>query len=218
MLRAFEPFPFKNFESSREVVRKIREVIMCSGGINITTDEEQTMLYEISSGLHGDVNTGIFVEFGSYCGSSATIIGAGLKEARSNLPLITIDVYAHDDVPGSKFITNNRFYIGRYIFRDLGLSNYVCQVAFDDVRFFETFLMGFPVQFVFLDSDHGYEGVLRQLNLIMPKVVRGGWCVIHDYREKYQDRVVKAINEFIDTTDFEMSVFQMSGTVCIQKQ
>lgn len=49
--------------------------------------------------------------------------------------------------------------------------------------------------FVFIDADHGYEGVKADINLWAPKVRERGWLGGHDYHAKRWPGVVKAVDE-----------------------
>ena len=62
---------------------------------------------------------------------------------------------------------------------------------------------------VYLDSDHGYENVARELEICRKKVKIGGIIAGHDYvtgqwlkRERYG--VVEAVNEFCHKYNWEM--------------
>lgn len=49
--------------------------------------------------------------------------------------------------------------------------------------------------FVYIDGDHSYEGVLRDINSAYPKVKRGGWIMGHDYCPLFHG-VMEAADEF----------------------
>ena len=53
----------------------------------------------------------------------------------------------------------------------------------------------------------------------MPRLLDDGWIVIHDYknREKYLKSVVRAANEWLDTTDFEVLVYHEASSLYIKK-
>ena len=51
------------------------------------------------------------------------------------------------------------------------------------------------MDFVFIDADHRYEAVARDLNHWWPKVRRGGIFCGHDYKVKFGCGVVQAVNE-----------------------
>ncbi|MDA1120875.1 MAG: class I SAM-dependent methyltransferase [Bacteroidetes bacterium] len=57
--------------------------------------------------------------------------------------------------------------------------------------------------FVYLDANHSYEGVLRDLNAWTPKLKKGAIMAGHDYNELYG--VKKAVNFFCDSMNFKVN-------------
>jgi hypothetical protein len=51
------------------------------------------------------------------------------------------------------------------------------------------------LDFVFIDGDHSYEGVRRDIEAWMPKVKPGGWLTGHDYGNKPDGGVRKAVDQ-----------------------
>jgi len=51
------------------------------------------------------------------------------------------------------------------------------------------------LDFIFIDGDHSYEGVQRDLLAWMPKVKPGGWLMGHDYGNKPDGGVKRAVDE-----------------------
>lgn len=51
------------------------------------------------------------------------------------------------------------------------------------------------LDFVFIDGDHSYEGVVRDIKVWKPKVKLGGWVMGHDYGNKPDGGVKRAVDE-----------------------
>jgi hypothetical protein len=51
------------------------------------------------------------------------------------------------------------------------------------------------VDLIFIDGDHSYDGVRRDLLAWWPKVKRGGWLGGHDYAHPNQGEVKRAVDE-----------------------
>lgn len=51
---------------------------------------------------------------------------------------------------------------------------------------------------VFLDGDHGYEAVSKDIRAWWPKIAPGGWLGGHDYRSDMGFGVVEAVEEWAD--------------------
>ncbi len=51
------------------------------------------------------------------------------------------------------------------------------------------------LNYVFIDGDHSYEGVCRDINLWYPKVKKGGWIGGHDWESKRHPAVSRAVRD-----------------------
>jgi len=57
------------------------------------------------------------------------------------------------------------------------------------------FIADGSLDFVFIDGDHAYEGVKRDIAAWLPKVKPGGWLTGHDYGNKPDGGVRRAVDE-----------------------
>lgn len=64
---------------------------------------------------------------------------------------------------------------------------------------------------VYIDADHSYEAVKKDLNLSYLKVKNGGYIMGHDYTEKMFPGVVKAVNEFCSEKNLEIFFLTRDG-------
>jgi predicted O-methyltransferase YrrM len=60
-------------------------------------------------------------------------------------------------------------------------------------------LSGQPVDFLFIDGDHSFEGVKQDWEMYSPLVRAGGLVVFHDVAGNYEDTQVKAFWDTIKT-------------------
>ena len=51
------------------------------------------------------------------------------------------------------------------------------------------------IDFIFIDADHEYDGVIQDIKIWYPKVKKGGVIAGHDYTE-YFSGVIKAVKEY----------------------
>lgn len=122
------------------------------------------------------------VELGSFWGMSALATGTGL--ARNGGSLICIDAW-----PGAW--EGNRPTFIRNINRAPELPIQWLHVdSLEAARLFDDE----SLDLVFMDSDHTYEHVIKEIRLWLPKVKLGGILCGHDYDET-QPGVVKAVDE-----------------------
>ena len=61
------------------------------------------------------------------------------------------------------------------------------------------------IAFAFLDGDF-YESIRDSLKLVVPKMVRGGVLVVHDYTNPALPGVSKAVDEFTQGKKFDFEI------------
>lgn len=65
--------------------------------------------------------------------------------------------------------------------------------------------------FVYIDSDHRYEAVKKDLNDWLPKLKENGIIALHDYVDAYGFGVIKAVDECIAEQGLEVILFNDAG-------
>lgn len=83
------------------------------------------------------------------------------------------------------------------------------------------------LDYVYIDADHSYEGMKRDLKLIQPKLKPDGYLMGHDYEMNFAKAkipwkfgVQQAVDEFCQETDFQLLAKGMDGCVsfCLQRR
>lgn len=70
------------------------------------------------------------------------------------------------------------------------------------------------ISFALLDGDY-YESIKTSLNLVAPKLSRGGKIIVHDYRNSALPGSAKAVNEFLENNpDYKLRL--ASGLAIIE--
>jgi len=64
------------------------------------------------------------------------------------------------------------------------------------------------IDFVYIDGDHSYDGVKKDIDLYYPKVKSGGIIGGHDFRAD-ESGVAKAVLEFVDKNNLKLQGFKM---------
>ena len=56
--------------------------------------------------------------------------------------------------------------------------------------------------FVYIDAQHTYEALMRDIGNYLPKIKRGGWIGGHDYSNSFTG-VIKAVDEIFGRPDYK---------------
>jgi len=138
------------------------------------TNREATILHKLAS--QARKSGGVIAEVGSWKGKSTICLATGSQENHK------IKVYAIDHHVGSeehqkdgKIWTFEEF---KKNIKDAKVEDVVLPVlktSEDAAKDFDQ-----PIELIFIDGDHSYEGVKRDFELWYPKVVEGGVIAFHD--------------------------------------
>lgn len=132
------------------------------------TDEEKISLLHLSKSARG-----IFVEIGSYLGSSSCFIAEGIQQSGKKSRLFCIDTWRNDAMSEGnrdtymKFLSNTKQY--KNVISPLRGWSYEVAENFDK-----------KVDFIFIDGDHSYEGVKKDIDLWIPKLNPNALVILHD--------------------------------------
>ena len=115
--------------------------------------------------------------------------------------LYLIDAWANESYKSHKQIVTDRFK------KEISLEQVIICQGFSTVEL-EKFEDGF-FDWVYLDSDHTYENVAKELEICRRKVKAGGIIAGHDYvtgqwLKKQRYGVIEAVNEFCIKSNWEM--------------
>lgn len=184
--------PLRN-EPSQEYIRSIVPLIKrCQALEQILSIPTRLTLCErmlLCSLARKISDHGVIVEIGSFLGASSCFLAEGSKEKRATV--YCIDTWMNDAMSQAKsdtfreFSTNCSMY-GKRIVPLRGFSDDVAKGFFH------------PIDLLFIDGDHSYEGCNRDIKAWLPKVRNGAVVVFHDYgwAEGVQRAVTEAIKPF----------------------
>lgn len=134
---------------------------------HLTSEEKITLLSLACS------SEGIFVEIGSYLGSSSCFIAEGIQQSGKKSHLFCIDTWQNDAMSEGnrdtykQFLSNTKEY--KNIISPLRGWSYDVAKSFDK-----------KIDFIFIDGDHSYKGVKKDVDLWIPKLNPGAIVVMHD--------------------------------------
>ena len=135
-----------------------------------------------------------FVEVGSWKGKSATYLAVEIINSNKNIILDCVDTWKgsaeHVD---DEYIKSNSLY-ELFIKNTSSLSSVINPIRMDSVSASKIYKDN-SIDFVFIDANHEYDYVKKDIEAWFPKVKVGGIIAGHDYRNGWKD-VDKAVNEF----------------------
>ena len=153
------------------------------------TAEERELLYEAARTL---AFGGVITEVGSYLGASACFLASGGMDQISRL--YCIDTWENDAMSEGKWSTFDAFHQNTSPFKNVivplrGKSSEMAK------------LLNEPIDLLFIDGDHSYEGVTVDLKAYLPKVKSGGMLLLHDWG--WAEGVQRAIHEIVKPIEID---------------
>ena len=148
--------------------------------------EEGKVLFDMTKGLP---EGSLVVEIGSYEGKSSSVLASVADN--NNFRLICVDPLVHDPNMGVPVTSKTRAIFKKSI---LGVFKNVSWLAMTANEAAEKVTK--KIDFLFIDGDHTYEGVMDDYKNWLPKL-RSGCCVtLHDYNNVHFWGVEKAFKEY----------------------
>lgn len=155
----------------------------------------------------------VFVEVGAYLGRSSVYLASRIQRAGKRIRVYVVDLWDgwfYDDFHRQTPMPESSDVFWHFVrnVRRVGVEDVLFPLRMASEKASSLFEDG-TVDFVFLDGDHGYESVRRDLRCWFPKVKRCGLLGGHDYvREEYPG-VRRAVDEFLAEQELP---FQIVGT------
>jgi predicted O-methyltransferase YrrM len=132
---------------------------------------------------------GVIVEIGSYRGRSAAYMAAACQD---DTRIFCIDVWSNPD--GKKFVsTEADLRLLQENLKSLKLDKFVTTIQAASVDAAKNWKI--PIDLLFIDGDHSYEGVKTDYLTWSPFVHKGGVIAFHDYHPVNWPGIKKFIDE-----------------------
>jgi MMP 1-O-methyltransferase len=161
-------------------------------------------------------DNGVFVELGAWKGKSTAYMGKILKEnGRTGIKFYSIDNFeASESAPFMlKMLEEMKTPLFKEYHNNLiacGVAEFVNPIVSDSASASENFNDG-AVSFCFIDADHAYEPVKKDLESWYPKMINGGLFAGHDYTNA--KGVKKAVDEFTEKHSLTLSFYRNSWII-----
>jgi len=139
-------------------------------------------------------NNAIFVEIGVWKGHSVLYLAERVKELKKNIKIYAIDTFEGSEEHQESELIKQGLLYETYLHNIEPLKEYITTIqgSSHDVH---TQFENESIDFLFIDADHSYEAVKKDLKLWYPKVKKGGIISGHDYMW-IDARVKRAVDEF----------------------
>lgn len=175
----------------------------------------------ISEGMFGSYNlykmavelcpeNGIMVELGSWTGESMAFLTVEAINSGKSINLYSVDAFMgniHSGTVGTGFPQWDKY--KQNLQPVWGKFTPIKGLSWDVADQFEDG----SVDFVFIDADHTYEGVNKDIDAWLPKMKSGGLFAGHDYDSAKS--VKKAVMEFAERTGWEYETGENSWWIII---
>lgn len=139
------------------------------------TREEGELLYRLARQYTG---RGVIVEIGSFKGRSTIWLAKG-SEAGAGVPVYAIDPHTgseeHQAIAGGQVWTYDEFLANLH---RAGVEELVHPLVTTSAQAATSFRL--PVELLFIDGNHCYEAVRQDFDLWFPKLIEGGYLLMHD--------------------------------------
>jgi predicted O-methyltransferase YrrM len=136
----------------------------------------------------------VFVEIGTYKGQSAVFMVEKIKELKKNIKFYTIDLFVNPQGYENDADVKSGTLLQKYYQNIEPVKDYINTIIGDSTKVHEQF-ENESLDFVFIDGDHSYKGVKKDLAGWFPKIKKGGIMAGHDYNE-LSCGVRQAVDEF----------------------
>lgn len=131
---------------------------------------EEKRLYQAASIVH----KGVIVEVGSYYGRSTVCMAQGIREKANQSHIWAVDTWRNENIP----VNTKQDIYGAFL---KNINEY--QDIVTPLRGFSKDVAGSwnkPIDLLFIDGDHSFDGCFTDINAWVPFVRRGGVVMFHD--------------------------------------
>jgi predicted O-methyltransferase YrrM len=168
---------------------RLDEIVARLGIEGWCTAAERALLYRLAR--HGP-GAGAIVEVGSWKGLSTIFLAAGSRAAGRE-PVRAVDSFRGSPLVPDSLATGTLDEFRRNLV-DAGVADHVEVVVADSTRAGAEW-QGGPVRLLYLDANHDYEAVARDLAAWQPWVMPGGVVAFHDAIEPTWPGVGQVLDE-----------------------
>ena len=149
------------------------------------------------------------VEIGSYCGGSTVVIGRAAARRNPAVKLYAIEPFAFHE---ARYQYDFEALFDRNV-GEWGVAANVVKVRKTSEK--AALDWDGEIDFLYIDGDHRYEAVARDIRNFVPFVRAGGLFAFHDYKSAGKEGVRRAVDELV--MRHYSPVFMVGSLICFEK-
>lgn len=159
------------------------------------------IIYKMAINRVKDDQSSNFVELGVWFGQSLCYAGVEIINSGKNIKLYGVDSFLRGDQPSPDAEEDPERYSEALRFTD-PVKDVVTILKGNTHKVYEQF-PDESIDFLFIDANHTYEDVMKDLQYWYPKIKKGGLVCGHDYEHPWPG-LIKAVDEFFGKENFEV--------------
>lgn len=143
-----------------------------------------------------------FVEIGAWQGSSTAYMAVEIINSNKNIKFDVVDAWNRFAIDGLHVFDSNRYpddFVYQLFLENMKPVRHVINPIRADSAAASLGYANESLDFIFIDADHSYEAVTRDLQSWFPKLKKGGHIAGHDYVD--DERVRNAVRDFFNLDD-----------------
>jgi cephalosporin hydroxylase len=139
-----------------------------------------------------------FVEIGSFKGGSAAFMAVEIINSGKNIKFDCIDLWSDFWDSDSKDLKNNTIYLNMYetFLNNIKPVSHIINPIRSDSHLASSLYNDNSLNFVYIDANHHYDYIKKDLQLWYPKIKKGGIFAGHDFINNKTCQVQQAVEEF----------------------
>lgn len=143
-------------------------------------------------------NTSHFVEIGCFKGKSSAYLATEINNSGKNIKLDCIDLWddLYDDKSGTLKSTKVQCNLYETFLSNIEPVKHIINPIRCDSHTSSNFFKNESLDFVYIDANHFYDYVKKDIELWYPKIKKGGILAGHDFINNNNCQVKQAVEEF----------------------
>jgi predicted O-methyltransferase YrrM len=151
---------------------------------------------------------GKFVEIGTWLGQSAAYMAVEIANSKKNIDFYCVDTWSgSEEHQQDQRVKEDKLY-QTFLSNISPVSEHIIPIRMSSEQASRHF-KDESLDFVFIDANHEYEEVKKDIEVWYPKVKKGGIFAGHDYSDTWEG-VVKAVNEWV----VQNNIILNAGELC----